>query len=157
MKEIIICNIEINYPDILPQEKQAKHLSLPCNGRIKIDVNVYNNTIKNDNNSWQCNNAYSVHITPLLRWHITQWSTSLWYLRAKFENVIIGQFSNCRADTLQSFGVFLYHDSFMNTFKTICIRIGHVIRRSGIKYCICKWRHRTNRQPKTTLQTISLQ
>ena len=44
-------NKEINYPDILPQEQLPKQLSLSCNSRVKIDVNVYNNTTTNGNNS----------------------------------------------------------------------------------------------------------
>ena len=43
-------NIEVSYPDILPQEQPPKHLSMSCNARVKIDVNVYNNTKRNDNN-----------------------------------------------------------------------------------------------------------
>ena len=43
-------NREINYPDILPQEQPPTHLSLLCNSRVKIDVNVYNNTTRNDIN-----------------------------------------------------------------------------------------------------------
>ena len=39
-------NREVNYPDILPQEQPPTHLSLSCNSRFKIDVNVYNNTTK---------------------------------------------------------------------------------------------------------------
>ena len=34
-------NREVNYPDILPQELLPTHLSLSCNSRVKIDVNVY--------------------------------------------------------------------------------------------------------------------
>ena len=37
-------NREVNYPDILPQEQLPTHLSLSYNSRVKIDVNVYNNT-----------------------------------------------------------------------------------------------------------------
>ena len=43
-------NTEVNDPDILPQEQPPTHLSLWCNSCVKIDVNVYNNTTKNDFN-----------------------------------------------------------------------------------------------------------
>ena len=46
---------------------------------------------------------------------------------------------------------FLYHDSWKNAWKTFCIRTGQVIRRSGIKCCLRKWRHRIKRQSKTTI------
>ena len=86
-------NREVNYPDILPQEQPPAHLSLSCNSRIKIDVNVYNNNTRNDINSWKVIQAYSAYITNIfemvnhpviniLRVHV--------YLRAKFENVSIG-------------------------------------------------------------------
>ena len=45
--EIFMGNREINYPDILPQEQPSTHLSLAFNSRVKIDVNVYNNTTRN--------------------------------------------------------------------------------------------------------------
>ena len=45
-------NREVNYPDILPQEQPPKRLSLSCNAHVKIDVNVYNTTTRNDINSW---------------------------------------------------------------------------------------------------------
>ena len=41
-------NREVNYPGILPQEQPPKHLGLSCNSRVKIDVNVYNTTTRND-------------------------------------------------------------------------------------------------------------
>ena len=77
-------NKEVNYPDMLPQEQPPTHLSLSCNSHVKIDVNVYNNTTRNDINSWKVIQASFAHLTN------TQWSISLWYLRAKFKNVIIG-------------------------------------------------------------------
>ena len=43
-------NREVNYSDILPQEQPPKHFSMSCNARVKIDVDVYNNTTRNDNN-----------------------------------------------------------------------------------------------------------
>ena len=59
-------NKEVNYPDILPQEQPPKHLSLPCNVHVKIDVNVYNNTTRNDNNSWKVIQAASAHLTNIV-------------------------------------------------------------------------------------------
>ena len=54
-------------------------------------------------------------------------------------------------NSVQWFSVFLYHDSWKNAWKTFCIRIGHMIRRSGIKCCLSKWRHRIKRQSKTAI------
>ena len=45
-------NKGVNYPDILPQEQPPKHLCLSCSARVIIDVNVYNNTTRNNINSW---------------------------------------------------------------------------------------------------------
>ena len=58
-------NREVNYPDILPQEQPPTHLSLSCNSRVKIDVNVYNKTTRNDINSWKVIQASSAHITNI--------------------------------------------------------------------------------------------
>ena len=54
-------------------------------------------------------------------------------------------------NSVQWFSVFLYHDSWKNAWKTFCIRIGHVIRHSGIKCCLSKWRHRIKRQSLATI------
>ena len=94
---------KVNYPDILPQEQPPTHLSLSCNSRVNIDVNVYNNTKGNDINSWKVIQASSAQVTNISEMVNHQWSISLWYLRAKFENVIIGWFSNCSKDTLTKF------------------------------------------------------
>ena len=56
-------NREVNYPNTLPQEQPPTHLSLSCNSRVKIDVNVYNNTIRNDTNSRKVIQASSAHLT----------------------------------------------------------------------------------------------
>ena len=53
------------YPDILPQEQPPTHLSLSCNSRVKIDVNVYNNTTRNDINSWKVIQPFSAHLTNI--------------------------------------------------------------------------------------------
>ena len=58
-------NREVNYPDILPQEQPPTHLSLSCNSRVKIDVNVYNNTTRNDINTWKMIQASSAHLTNI--------------------------------------------------------------------------------------------
>ena len=63
--EILMGNREVNYPDILPQEQSSKHLSLSCNSRVQIDVNVYNNTTRNDINSWKVIQASSAHLTNI--------------------------------------------------------------------------------------------
>ena len=52
---------------------------------------------------------------------------------------------------VQWFSVFPYHDSWKNAWKTFCIRIGHVIRRSGIKCCLSKGRHRIKHQSQATI------
>ena len=59
---------EINYPDILLQEQPCTHLSLSCNSRVKIDVNVYINTTRNGINSWKVIQASSAHFQTYLRW-----------------------------------------------------------------------------------------
>ena len=56
-------NREVNYPDISPQEKPSTHLSLSCYPRVKIDVNVYNNTTRKDVSSWKVIQASSAHLT----------------------------------------------------------------------------------------------
>ena len=58
-------NREVIDPDILPQEQSPTHLSLSCNSRVKIDVNVYNNTTRNDINSWKVIQASSAHRTNI--------------------------------------------------------------------------------------------
>ena len=58
-------NREVYYPDILPQEQPPTHLSLFCNSRVKIDVIVYNNTTRNDINSWKLIQASSAHLTNI--------------------------------------------------------------------------------------------
>ena len=60
-------NREVNYPDILPQKQPPTHLFLLWNSRVKIDVNVYNNTTRNDINSRKVIQASSAHLTSL-RW-----------------------------------------------------------------------------------------
>ena len=58
-------NREVNYLDILPQEQLPTHLSLPCYLRVKIDVNVNNNTTRNEINSWKVIQASSAHLTNI--------------------------------------------------------------------------------------------
>ena len=65
--------------------------------------------------------------------------TSLW---AYFQIAVKTRWQN----SVQWFSVLLYHDSWKNARKSFCIRIGHVIRRSSIKCCLSKWRHRIKRQ-----------
>ena len=58
-------NREVNYPGILPQDQPPTHLSLSCNSRFEIDVNVYNTTTRNDINSWKVIQASSAHLTNI--------------------------------------------------------------------------------------------
>ena len=58
-------NREVNYPDILPHEQPPTHLSLSCNSRVKIDVNDYNNSTRNDINSRKVIQASSAHLTNI--------------------------------------------------------------------------------------------
>ena len=58
-------NREVNYPDILTQEQPPTHLSLSWNSRVKIDVNVYNTTTRNDFNSRKVIQASSAHLTNI--------------------------------------------------------------------------------------------
>ena len=58
-------NREVNYPDILSEEHPPTHLSLSCNSRVKIDVNVYNTTTRNDFNSRKAIQASSAHLTNI--------------------------------------------------------------------------------------------
>ena len=46
---------------------------------------------------------------------------------------------------------FSLYDSLKIAWKTLCIIIGHVIWRNGIKCCLCEWRYRTKRQSKSTI------
>ena len=83
-------NREVNYPDILPQEQPPIHLSLSCNSRVKIDVNVYSTTTKNDINSWKVIQASSAHLTNICEMVNHPVINILGYHRAKFKNVIFG-------------------------------------------------------------------
>ena len=58
-------NREVNYPDILPQGQPHTYLSLSCNSRVKIDINVYNTTTRNVINSRKMIQASSAHLTNI--------------------------------------------------------------------------------------------
>ena len=58
-------NREVNYPDILPQEQPPRRLSLSCSSHVKIDVNIYNNTTRNDIKSCKVIQASSAHLTDI--------------------------------------------------------------------------------------------
>ena len=58
-------NRDVNYPEILPQEQPPTRLFLSCNSRVKIDVNVYNNTTRKAINSWKVIQASSAHLTHI--------------------------------------------------------------------------------------------
>ena len=66
---------------------------------------------------------------------------------ANFQTTVKKRWQN----SVQWFSVFQYHDSWKNTGKIFCIRIAHVIKRSGIKCCLSKWRHRIKSQSWTTI------
>ena len=139
-------NRKVNYPDILPQEKPPTHLSLSCNSHVKIDVNVYKNHkerhlfMKSDSNFFCSSHR---HLwdgkSPSDQYPYGTWEqNSKTSLLAYFQIAVKTRWQN----SVQWFSVFLYHDSWKNALKTFCIRIGHVVRRSGIKCCLRKWRHR---------------
>ena len=75
-----MCNRKVNYPDILPPEQPPTHLSLSWYSRVKIDVNVYNNTTRNDINSWKVIQAPFAHLTNIyvipVMVNYWEWSTS---------------------------------------------------------------------------------
>ena len=81
---------EVNYPDSFPQGHPPTHLSLSCNSRVKIDVNVYFNTTKNDIILWKVIQASSAHLPDTFGMVNYQVIIILWFLREKFENVITG-------------------------------------------------------------------
>ena len=144
-------NREVNYPDILPQEQPPTHLSLSCNSRVKIDVNVYNNSTSNDINSWKVIQASSAHLTNIFEMVNHTVINILMVPESKIRKRhywLIFRLPWRHVGKIQCNGLvfFLYHDSWKNTGKTFCTRIGHVIRRSGIKCCLSKWRHRTKSQ-----------
>ena len=60
-------NRKVNYPDILLQEQPPTHLSLSCSSCVKIEVNVYNNTTRNDINSCKVIQASSAHLTNIFQ------------------------------------------------------------------------------------------
>ena len=149
--EIILGNRELTYPYILPQEQPPKHLSLSCNVHVKIDFNVYNNTIWNDINSWKVIQASSAHLTNIFETVNQPVINILMVLESKIQKRhywLILKLPWRDVGKIQCSGLVfcLYHDSWKNAGKTFRIRIGHVIRRSGIKYYLRKWRHRIKRQ-----------
>ena len=78
--QIIICNKEVNYPDILPQERLPEHWSLSCNSPVNIDVIVCNSTTRNE--FMESDSSFfgtsDKHFWDTLR------SMSLWCLKAIF-------------------------------------------------------------------------
>ena len=79
--------------------------------------------------------------------YVTWEQNSKTSLLANFQIAVKTRWQN----SVQWFSVFLYHDPWKNAWKTFCIRLGRVIRRSGIKCCLRKWRHRIKRQSKITI------
>ena len=145
-------NREVNYPDILPQEQPPTYLSLSCNSRVKVDVNVYNNTIRNDIHSWKEIQDSSAHLTNICEMVNHPVINILMVPESKIQKrhywLINFQIAGKTRwqNLVQWFSDFLYHDSWNNAWKTFCIRIGHVIRCIGIKCCLSKWRHLIKRQ-----------
>ena len=135
-----MCNRQVNYPDIWPQELPSTHLYLSCNSRVKIDVNVYNNTTRNDINLWKVIQASSAHLPNICEMFDHPVINILMVPESKFQKRYYWLI------LVQWFSGFLYYDSWKNAWKAFCIKIGHVIRRSGIKCCLSKWRHRIKRQ-----------
>ena len=78
-------NRDVNYPDILPQDQPPTHLFLSCNSR---DVNVYNNTTRNDINSLKVIQASSANLTHILEMVNHPVLNILMVPDSKFENVI---------------------------------------------------------------------
>ena len=117
-------NREVNYPDILPQERPPTHLSLSCNSHVEIDVNVYNNTTRNDINSWKVIQTSSAPLTnifeminhPVINIHNGTWEqNSKTSLLANFQIAVKTRWQN----SVQWFSVFLYHDSWKKCMKDI--------------------------------------
>ena len=147
---------EVNYPDILLQEQPPTHLSLSCNSRVKIDVNVYNNTTRNDLSSWKVTQAPSAHLTNIFEMASNLVIKILMVPESKIRKHhywLIFKLPWRHVGKIQcnGFSVFLYHDSWNNAWKAFCIRIDHVIRRSGIKCCLSECRHRIKRQSQITI------
>ena len=149
-------NREVSYPDILPQEQPPTYLSPLCNARVKIDVNVYNDTTRNDINSWKLIQASSAHLTNIFETVSNPVINILTVPEIKIQKRhywLIFKLPRRHVGRIQcnDLAFFLYHDPWKNARKTFCIRIGQVIRRSGIKCCLSKWRHRIKRQSKTRI------
>ena len=149
-------NRAVNYPDILPQEQPPAQLSLSCNSRVKIEVNVYNNITRNDIHSWKVIQASSAHLTnifemvnyPVINILMVPESKIQkhhYWLIFKLQRRHVGKI---RCNDFVFFFI-ITHDK--NAWKTFCISIGHVIRRCGIKCCLSKWRHRIKSQSWTLI------
>ena len=137
-------NREVNYPDILPQEQPPTHLSLSCNSSVKIDVNVYNttqDTISIHDKMIQASFAHLTNIFEMVNHPVINILMVPESKIQKCHNFRIAAKTGWQ-NSVQWFSVFLYYDSWKNAYKIFCIRIGHVIRRSGIQCCLSKWRHR---------------
>ena len=136
-------NREVNYSGILPQEQPPTHLSLSCNSRVKIDVNVYNNTTRNYINSRNVSQASSAHLTNIFKMEnhpvinilmVPKEQNSKTSLFANFQIAVKTRWHN----SVRWFNVLIYDDSSKNARKTFCIRISHVIRQNAIKCCLSK-------------------
>ena len=146
-----MCNREVNYPDILPQEQPPKHLSLSCNSRVKIDVDVYNNITRNDISSWKVIQASSAHLTNIFGMVNYPMINILTVPGSKIQKChfwLIFKLPRRHVGKIQCndlvFFFIMTHERMHK--RLFCIRISHVIRRSGIKCCLSKWHHRIKRQ-----------
>ena len=106
-------NREVYYPDILPQEQPPTRLSLSCNSRVKI---VYNNTTRNDINSWKLIQASSAHLTNIFEMVNHPVINILMVPESKIQKTSLLANFQIAAETrwqnlVQRFSVFLYHDS----------------------------------------------
>ena len=109
-------NREVNYPDILPQEQPPTHLSLSCNSRVKIDVNVYNNSTRNDINS----SAHLTNIFEMVNYLVinilvvpeSKIQKRHYWLIFKLPRRHVGKIQ------CNDLVFFLYHDSRINAWKT---------------------------------------
>ena len=136
-------NREVNYPDVLPQEQLPAHLSLSYNSHVKIDVKVYNNTTRNDINSWKVIQASYAHLTNIFEMVNHLVINILMVPESKTQKrqySLIFKMPRRHVGKIQCndlvFFFIMTHERMHE--KTFCIRLGHVIRRSGIKCCLSK-------------------
>ena len=137
---------KVNYPDILQQEQTSTHLSLSCSSRVKIDVNVYNNTTRNNINSWKVIQAASAHLTNIFDMVNHPVIIILMVLDSKIRKRhywIVFKLPWRHMGKIQSNGLVFF---FIVTYERMHERHFASESVSGIKYYLSKWRHHTKRQ-----------